>query len=59
MNETKPRGKGILSMLKASVKKMSSGCGPECGCHADEGNGKQNADEKASGKERERSDDNG
>ncbi len=59
MNETKPRGKGIWSMLKTSVKKMSSGCGPGCGCHADEGNGKLNKDEKASGKERDRSDDNG
>ena len=34
-NEVKPGKKGLWAMLKASMNKASSGCGPGCGCHVE------------------------
>lgn len=32
--ELKPKKKSIWTLLKESMDKSSSGCGPGCGCHA-------------------------
>ena len=32
-NEVKSGKKGLWAILKESMNKASSGCGPECGCH--------------------------
>lgn len=29
----KPKKKGIWAIIKESLNKSSSGCGPGCGCH--------------------------
>ena len=34
-NEVKPGKKGLWAMLKESMNKVSSGCGPGCGCHVE------------------------
>ena len=34
-NETKPEKKGFWSVIKESMNKASSGCGPGCGCHSE------------------------
>ena len=31
-NEAQPKKKGIFSLIKESMTKTSSGCGPGCGC---------------------------
>ena len=33
--EAQPKKRGLLALLKESLKKTSEGCGPGCGCHAD------------------------
>ncbi len=48
--EAKPKKKGLLALLKESLTKTSSGCGPGCGCHA--------ADEKEKAKKSETTKDN-
>ena len=37
-NEAKPGKKGLWAMLKESMNKASSGCGPGCSCHAENQN---------------------
>lgn len=32
-NDVKSEKKGLWTMLKESMNKASSGCGPGCGCH--------------------------
>jgi hypothetical protein len=32
--EVKSEKKGLWAMLKESMSKTSSGCGPGCGCHS-------------------------
>lgn len=44
-NETKPEKKGIWNIVKESVNKANSGCGPGCGC---------NVEKKDSGKKEEK-----
>jgi len=39
--ETKSKKKGFFAMFKESLTKISSGCGPGCGCHL-EGDDKKN-----------------
>ena len=34
-NEAKSGKKGLWAMLKESMNKASSGCGPGCGCHVE------------------------
>lgn len=34
-NEMKSGKKGLLAILKESMNKASSGCGPGCGCHVE------------------------
>ncbi len=34
-SEIKPEKKGLWSIIKESMNKASSGCGPECGCHSE------------------------
>lgn len=31
-----PTKKGIFALIKESLDKISSGCGPGCGCHVEE-----------------------
>jgi hypothetical protein len=35
-NEVKSGKKSLWAMLKESMTKASSGCGPGCGCHVEE-----------------------
>ena len=35
-DETERKKKGFFAILKESMAKTSEGCGPDCGCHADE-----------------------
>lgn len=46
-NETKGKKKGFFALLKESVKKSSEGCGPGCGCHAEDATKKVKAGEAA------------
>ena len=58
-NETKPVKKSLWGILKESMDKASSGCGPGCGCHiekkadapANPATSKSPSDKPASGKE--------
>ncbi|MHB8994695.1 MAG: hypothetical protein ACYC63_05535 [Armatimonadota bacterium] len=34
-NGLKPKKKSIWTLLKESMDKASSGCGPGCGCHVE------------------------
>ena len=34
-SDAKPKKKGFFSVLKESMTKTSEGCGPGCGCHAE------------------------
>lgn len=34
-NEVKSGKKGLWAILKESMNKASSGCGPGCGCHVE------------------------
>ncbi len=34
-NEAKPKKKGLWALLKESMDKASSGCGPGCSCHVE------------------------
>ena len=34
-NELKPVKKSLWTLVKESMDKTSSGCGPECGCHVE------------------------
>lgn len=44
-NEVKPGKKSLWTILKESMSKASSGCGPGCGCHAKKpGDDKQQKD---------------
>ena len=38
-NEAKPKKKSLWTLLKKSMDKSSSGCGPGCGCHAEKPRG--------------------
>jgi hypothetical protein len=52
--EGKPGKKSLWAMIKESMTKTSSGCGPGCGCHSEKPvnpNQQDNADE-TSGKEK-------
>jgi hypothetical protein len=41
-NEAKPKKRSLWALLKESMDKASSGCGPGCGCHVEkQGDGKQ------------------
>ena len=43
INNAKPNKKGFWTMLKESITKANSGCGPGCGCHVEnQDNDKQN-----------------
>ena len=46
-SETKPEKKGLWSIIKESMNKASSGCGPECGCHSEKPGGKSRDDNPA------------
>lgn len=35
-NEVKSAKKGLWAIIKESMTKASSGCGPGCGCHVEE-----------------------
>ncbi|MGC8491545.1 MAG: hypothetical protein ACP5SH_07390 [Syntrophobacteraceae bacterium] len=39
-NEVKSGKKGLWAIIKESMTKTSSGCGPGCGCHVEEKGGK-------------------
>ncbi|BCS51861.1 hypothetical protein [Geobacter sp. SVR] len=43
-SETKLEKKGLWSIIKESMNKASSGCGPECGCHSEKPGGKSQND---------------
>jgi hypothetical protein len=45
--DTKPKKKGLFALLKESMKKTSEGCGPGCGCHADDKKKKEKGVESA------------
>lgn len=51
--EMKPEKKGLWAMIKESMTKTSSGCGPGCGCHSEKPVDKNQGDDanKKSGKE--------
>ena len=51
--EVKSEKKGLWSLLKESMTKTSSGCGPGCGCHSEEPADKNQQEDtnKKSGKE--------
>jgi hypothetical protein len=34
-SDTKPKKKSLWALLKESMDKASSGCGPGCGCHVE------------------------
>ena len=34
-SEVKPKKKSLWALLKESMDKASSGCGPGCGCHVE------------------------
>jgi len=34
--DTKSKKKGFFALIKESMSKISSGCGPGCGCHVEE-----------------------
>ena len=34
--DPKPVKKGVFAMLKESLTRTSSGCGPGCGCHTEQ-----------------------
>ncbi len=38
--DSKSGKKGLWAILKESMDKASSGCGPGCGCHAEDQDGK-------------------
>ncbi len=38
--------KGFFSLIKESLNKANSGCGPGCGCHLENKEKKEKADEK-------------
>ena len=41
-NEARPKKKSLWALLKESMDKASSGCGPGCGCHVEKrGDGHQ------------------
>jgi len=46
-NDAKPKKKGLFSVLKESMMKMSEGCGPGCGCHAEKEKEKAKGSETA------------
>jgi hypothetical protein len=54
-NEVKSGKKGLWAILKESMNKASSGCGPGCGCQvekrADDNHPKDTPDNSGSGKE--------
>jgi hypothetical protein len=47
-NEGKSGKKGLWAIIKESMNKASSGCGPGCGCHVDE-KGKANQQKDSPG----------
>ncbi len=49
--KTKPKRKGFLSLLKESMTKSSEGCGPGCGCHAEDKNAKKKANDPDAAKD--------
>jgi len=55
-NEVKSGKKSLWAMLKESMTKASSGCGPGCGCHvekrSDDNHQKDKPGNSGSGKER-------
>ena len=46
-SETKTEKKGFWSVIKESMNKASSGCGPGCGCHSEKPGGKSQDDNPA------------
>lgn len=34
--QSTPKKKGLWALMKASMTKTSSGCGPGCSCHSEE-----------------------
>lgn len=34
-NDVRPKKKSLWALLKESMDKASSGCGPGCGCHVE------------------------
>ena len=55
-SEVKPKKRSLWAVLKESMDKASSGCGPGCGCHVEkprEGNREENAP-ASSGNDREK-----
>lgn len=52
--EGKPGKKSLWAMIKESMTKTSSGCGPGCGCHSEKPvhNSQQDDADEPSGKER-------
>lgn len=51
--EVKSEKKGLWSILKESMTKTSSGCGPGCGCHSQEPVTKNQQDEPGKKSEKE------
>jgi hypothetical protein len=37
IKEAESKKKGLFDILKESILKTSEGCGPDCGCHVEEG----------------------
>ena len=52
--EGKSEKKGLWAMIKESMTKTSSGCGPGCGCHSEKPVNKAQQDDanETSGKEK-------
>ncbi|GAB4436911.1 MAG: hypothetical protein OHK0040_08190 [bacterium] len=47
MEEKKVKGiKGLFSLIKESLNKANSGCGPGCGCHIENKDKKEDKAEK-------------
>lgn len=44
-SEAKPARRGFWTLIKESMNKASSGCGPGCGCHVVEPDGKSRKNE--------------
>ncbi len=51
-NEVKSGKKGLWAILKESMNKASSGCGPECGCHIEKRDNETPQTDKSKRRER-------
>ena len=48
-SDAKPKKKSLWALLKESMDKASSGCGPGCGCHVEKPRQESQAAENSEG----------